>query len=125
MRYKIENVRKYIKKHDIIEQETLDEIVSQMIETENLLKRVVSYDYNADLEKEFIEKFGGKIKLIIKFKKNHQLKIKHDYSDIKEDQIEEAKIEFDKMRDKEFEYRKADLKKAFEIMTENIWEWWD
>gem|GEM_PF-5845872 len=60
MRYKIENVRKYIKKHDIIEQETLDEIVSQMIETENLLKRVVSYDYNADLEKEFIEKFGGK-----------------------------------------------------------------
>ncbi|GEM_PF-6264694 len=29
------------------------------------------------------------------------------------------------MRDKEFEYRKADLKKAFEIMTENIWEWWD
>jgi len=125
LRYKIENVRKYIKKHDIIEQETLDEIVSQMIETENLLKRVVSYDYNADLEKEFIEKFGGKIKLIIKFKKNHQLKIKHDYSDIKEDQIEEAKIEFDKMRDKEFEYRKADLKKAFEIMTENIWEWWD
>jgi len=60
LRYKIENVRKYIKKHDIIEQETLDEIVSQMIETENLLKRVVSYDYNADLEKEFIEKFGGK-----------------------------------------------------------------
>jgi len=62
LRYKIENVRKYIKKHDIIEQETLDEIVSQMIETENLLKRVVSYDYNADFEKEFIEKFGGKIK---------------------------------------------------------------
>ena len=125
LRYKIKRVRKYIKKHDIIERQSLDKIVSQMTETEQLLERVVSYDYSADLEREFIEKFGGKIRYKTKFKKNHVLEIEHDYSEINENQIEEAKKEFAQILDREFELRKADLKKAFELMTENIWGWWD
>jgi len=125
LRYKIKRVRKYIKKHDIIEKQTLDEIVSQMTETEQLLERVVSYDYGSDLEREFIEKFGGKIRYNTKFKKNHVLEIERDYSEINENQMEEAKKEFEQMREREFELRKADLKKAFDLMTENIWSWWD
>jgi len=125
LRYKIKRVRKYIKKHDIIEKQTLDEIVSQMTETEQLLERVVSYDYGSDLEREFIEKFGGKIRYNTKFKKNHVLEIERDYSEINENQIEEAKKEFEQMHEREFELRKADLKKAFDLMTENIWSWWD
>ena len=125
LRYKIKRVRKYIKKHDIIERQTLDKIVSQMTETEKLLERIISNDYIADIEKEFIEKFGGKIRLKTKFKKNHVLDIEHDYSEINENQIEEAKKEFEQILDREFELKKADLKKAFELMTENIWGWWD
>jgi hypothetical protein len=125
LRYKIKRVRKYIRKHDIIEKQTLDEIVSQMTETEQLLERVVSYDYGSDLEREFIEKFGGKIRYNTKFKKNHVLEIERDYSEINENQIEEAKKEFEQMHEREFELRKADLKKAFDLMTENIWGWWD
>ena len=81
----------------------------------------------ADLIKarEFIAKFGGKIRYKTKFKKNHVLEIEHDYSEINENQIEEAKKEFEQILDREFELRKADLKKAFELMTENIWGWWD
>jgi len=125
LRYKIKRVRKYIKNHDIIERQTLDKIVSQMTENEQLLERVVSYDYGADLEREFIAKFGGKIRYKTKFKKNHVLEIEHDYSEINENQIEEEKKEFEQIFDREFELRKADLKKAFELMTENIWGWWD
>jgi len=125
LRYKIKRVRKYIRKHDIIEKQTLNEIISQMTETEQLLERVVSYDYGADLEREFIEKFGGKIRYNTKFKKNHVLEIERDYSEINENQMEEAKKEFEQMHEREFELRKADLKKAFDLMTENIWSWWD
>jgi DNA-directed RNA polymerase subunit H (RpoH/RPB5) len=125
LRYKIKRVRKYIKKHNIIERETLDKIVSQMTETEKLLERIISNDYIVEIEKEFIEKFGGKIRLKTKFKKNHVLDIEHDYSEINENQIEEAKKEFEKILEREFELRKTDLKKAFELITENIWGWWD
>ena len=125
LRYKIKRVRKYIRKHDIIERQSLDKIVSQMTETEKLLERIISNDYIADIEKEFVQKFGGKIRLKTKFKKNHVLKIEHDYSEINENQIEEAKKEFEQILEKEFELRKADLKKAFELITENIWGWWD
>ena len=61
----------------------------------------------------------------MKFKKNNKLKFKKDYSEINKNQLEEAKAEYDKMHDKEFELRKADLKKALEIISENIWDWWD
>jgi len=125
LRFKIKRVRKYIKNNNIIEQQKLDEIVGKMKETENLLERVISYDYKDDLKNEFIQKFGGEIKFKLKFTKNHKLKTKKDYSEIKGDQMEEANIEYDKRSDKEFELMKADLKKAFEIMTEHIWDWWD
>lgn len=125
LRFKIKSVRKYIKKHNIIEQNDLDKIVLQMKEAEQLLQRVISYDYHADLEKEFIVKFGGKIKHKFKYLKKHTLTLESDYSQINQNRMEEAKEEYLKMGGKEFELRKNDLKKAFEIITENIWEWWD
>jgi len=54
-----------------------------------------------------------------------KLDIKLNSKKINENQIEEAKKEFEQILDREFELRKADLKKAFELMTENIWGWWD
>ncbi len=125
LRYKIKKVRKYIKNHEYLEEQTRDKIVSQMLEAENLLKRVVSYDYTAELDQEFSEKFGGTIKLKLNFKKKHVVKVKRDYSDVNIELLQEAIIEFNKMSDNEFERRKADLRKAFDLITENIWNWWD
>lgn len=66
-----------------------------------------------------------KLDITLNSKKNHVLEIERDYSEINENQIEEAKKEFEQMHEREFELRKADLKKAFDLMTENIWSWWD
>ncbi len=41
------------------------------------------------------------------------------------DMLEEAKLEAQTFYDKEEELKKSDLKKAFDIMSENIWDWWD
>lgn len=125
LRFKIKMTRKQILKNDSIEEETMKEIVDQMKETETLLNRVISNEHFEQLEQEFKEKFGGKVKTKMKFTKKNQVKFKDNFSKINEDMIEEAKEEFLKLHDKEDELKKEDLKKAFEIMSENIWNWWD
>lgn len=117
--------RKYLLQHEIIEEETMENIIAKMSETEALLERVISDEHRINLDNEFKEKFGGNIHSKMKIKEDDTVKIKFDYSEIPEDQLEEAKEEYTNLREKEFELRKKDLKEAFDIMSENIWDWWD
>ena len=125
LRFKIKMTRKHILQNDIIEEETLAQIILKMTETEVLLERVISDEHQINLDNEFKEKFGGNIHSIMKVKKDNTVKIKFDYSEIPEDKLEEAKEEYTVLREKELELKKNDLKEAFDIMAENIWDWWD
>lgn len=125
LRFKIRMSRKYISAHNIIVPEQLDQIVSKMKETEGFLKRVLKSPYLEELEEEFAQKFGGKVKTKMMFGKNKRIKIKTDYSAINPEMIDEAKLEHENLMAKEHELMKADLKKAFDIVLEYIWEWWD
>jgi len=125
LRFKIKMTRKHILQHDIIEKESMALMVAQMTETETLLKRACSNEHLKNIENDFKEKYGGEIKSKMKINKKNGVKMEYDYSEIHEDMLEEAKLEAQTFYDKEEELKKADLKKAFDIMSENIWDWWD
>jgi len=123
--FKIKMVRKSILKNNYTAKECLDKISVQMREVECLLEKVVKDEYTSVLEREFESKYTCKIKIKIKFKKDHRLISKRNFKGIDKDRLNEAEEEYGLISEKAFEMKKADLRKAFELMTENIWNWWD
>jgi len=80
LRFKIKMVRKCIEKDHLNTKTVQNKMIAQMLETEHLLQKVISFDYKSESKRVLQDKL---------------------------------------------ELQKADLKKAFEMMTENIWNWWD
>jgi hypothetical protein len=124
LRFKLKMVRETIQQHDIIVQEELDQISEQIIEVEKLLDRIIEDNYFYEL-KAYFEKKYGKVEHNFISKKETDLSTFKTTYHVSDDKLEEAKQEYLKLHNLSFEMRKNDLKKAFELISENIWNWWD
>jgi hypothetical protein len=125
LKFKIKMVRECISRNKIIIKEESDQITSEIKTVENLLQRVIEDNYYAELIREFNTKYG-KIKYkFIKDTKSENYILKSDYKKIPKNKLAAALKEHGKLYTKAFELRKQDLKKAFDLMVENIWNWWD
>jgi hypothetical protein len=125
LKYKLERTRKCIASNDIV----LDakRVVKEIKEVEELICKVLKDNYFHEMTKDFRKEYGSLQWKTVKHKDD-------------EGKFDEMRFYFTKetpeTRDSIFskwhafskkaeEARKADLKKAFELMSERIWSWWD
>lgn len=123
LRFKLKMTRKLFEKEGHSVPETNNEIVRQILEVEQLLRKVIDDKYYEPFQKEIEAKYG-KSKLKFGKKRNgfRELTIKWDLPEEKQQEV------FDEQRrliELATQMRKDDLKKAFDLMSENIWNWWD
>jgi hypothetical protein len=93
------------------------------LEVEQLLQKVIDDKYYEPFQKE-IETRYGKSKLKFGKMKNglRELTVKWD---LPEEKRNEAITEQLRLGELATQMQKDDLKKAFDLMAENIWNWWD
>lgn len=102
LQYKLRRTREHIIKHNILMDAT--KIGAQIQVVEKLLQRVIDDKYEAKYWRKLERKHGKTL-----FKSRRK--------DIANEVISASEMAF--------EDRKADLKKAFDIILEQIWHWWD
>jgi len=124
LRFKLKMVRETIQKNSIIIQEQIDQISNEISEVEKLLDKVIADNYFSELKLEFEKKYGKVEHEFIKENDSKNDSFKTIYH-VEEDKLNEAQEEYAKLHNLSFEMRKNDLKKAFELISENIWNWWD
>jgi len=123
--FKLERTAKCIVDNEIIVKKEARQIAKEIGETVKLLKKVRDDNYHVKYEKELTDKYG---------------KMLHDQSEKtpegyivwkmwREKETKENEEEIRKASRAAFEQadedRKNDLRKAFEIMIEKIWGWWE
>lgn len=123
LRFKLKMTRKLFEKEGHSVPETNNEIVSQILEVEQLLRKVIDDEYFEPFQKEIEAKYG-KSKLKFGKIKNGVGKLTVKW-DLQEEKQEEAINEQLRLGELATQMRKDDLKKAFDLMSENIWNWWD
>lgn len=126
IRYKLERTRKCIVENNIASD--CKKIGKEIKEVEDLLKKVTDDNYEEILLKPYYKKYGkfkfGRGPLIDdKNVKRYPLTITQSKVTPKNQEL--AWSEFKEITEKAFECRKTDLRKAFELMAERIWNWWD
>lgn len=123
LRFKLRMTRKLFEKEGHSVPERKNEIVSQIREVEQLLRKVIDDEYYKPFRKEIEAKYG-KSKLKFGKIKNGVGKLTVKW-DLPEEKQEEAINEQLRLGELATQMRKDDLKKAFDLMSENIWNWWD
>ena len=123
LRFKLKMTRKYFKKEGHAIEETTNEMANQILEVEQLLRKVIDDKYYEPFQKEIEAKYG-KSKLKFGKIKNGVGKLTVKW-DLPEEKKEEAINEQLRLGELATQMRKDDLKKAFDLMSENIWNWWD
>jgi competence CoiA-like predicted nuclease len=123
LRFKLKMTRKLFEKEGHSVAETNNEIINQILEVEQLLQKVIDDKYYEPFQKE-IETRYGKSKLKFGKMKNglRELTVKWD---LPEEKRNEAITEQLRLGELATQMQKDDLKKAFDLMAENIWNWWD
>ena len=112
LRYKLERVRVHIRTHDMVMD--AGKISSEIKSVLKLLDRVIKDDYETIHVNAFLKKHGLKMKCGV----DKDGKFDSGIPD-------ELSSEFLSATDAAFMERKEDLKKAFELLSENMWSWWD
>lgn len=112
LRYKLERVRIHIRTHDLVMD--AGKISSEIKAVIRLLDRVIKDDYEMIRVNAFLKKHGLKMKCSIGKDGKFESGIPDELSN-----------EFLSETDAAFIERKEDLRKAFELMVENMWSWWD
>ena len=125
LKFKLEMVRKTIVKNNIVVKEYRDQISKEIKGVEDLLQKVINDNYYTELLDEFTKKYGKIEHKLVEIEKSKNYRMETNYSNIPKEKLKKAKKEYHKIHDKAFQMRKKDLKKAFDLMVENIWNWWD
>lgn len=123
LRFKLKMTRKLFEKEGHSVAEKNNEIINQILEVEQLLQKVIDDKYFEPFQKEIEAKYG-KSKLKFCKRKNGVGKITIKW-DLPEEKRNEAIIEQLRLGELATQMQKDDLKKAFDLMAENIWNWWD
>lgn len=123
LRFKLKMTRKLFEKEGHSMEATKNEMISQILEVEKLLQKVIDDNYFEPFQKEIETKYGkSKFKFGKKKKGLRELIIEWDLPD---DKKAEAICEQTRLHELATQMQKDDLKKAFDLMVENIWGWWD
>ena len=123
LRYKLQRTR-----HCIASGSTVNRArtAAEIKEVEDLLWKVLEHDYHSEAFKEFYRKHGKPKHRCVECvpPNKHATKLEITYRNGKES-TEAMGRECRKLAKKEFDLQKSDLRKAFKIMVEKIWGWWD
>lgn len=124
LRFKLKMVRTCIKTNKIIVRKQIAQISLQIKEVEALIQRVMDDQYYSELMVEYEKKYGKVKYTFVKIEgsKSKLLEIKYLVPDELKEEAKEAHYQTIL---RSTELQKADLKKAFDLMAENIWNWWD
>ena len=122
LKYKMERVRNHIVGHNIIK--GAKRIGREMDEPIRLLGRVIEDEYDRETMRAFHAKHGQAKMIRESPDENGNVPIKFLYRNGKQ-ATEKMGREMRKAYERAHERRKADLRRAFEIMVENLWSWWD
>jgi len=124
LRFKLKMVRKSIQIDGHSNDETTQRITSQIKEVEQLLKKVIDNRYFTALHDDFVQNYGTIEHEFVKIKgtKTHRFETKWNVPD---DKLEEAQKVYFELMNLADALQKKDLEKAFNLMLENIWGWWD
>lgn len=103
LRYKLKRTREHIVKHDLVAD--AQDVGADIKKVEDLLKRVIADKYDEKCWREIEKKFGSR----------------HIGSEPSQE-MRQAMLDAEEQA---LDAKKEDLKKAFDIMLERIWFWWD
>lgn len=123
--YKLERVAKCISTNNIIIKKEANKVAKEIRSVTKILDRVMADNYHDKYEKELRKKYGKtKHDMTEKLPNGDTVWKIYREKETKENEAEisaacrEAYLKAD-------EDKKADLKKAFDIMVEKLWGWWD
>lgn len=130
--YKIDRVRRCIKKNSIIAQSEIDTIESETLLISTLLRRVTSESaYTDAIEYDLKLKYGN-FELVGEVVKEdghsiYRVTWKFENDTLTDQQKKEFVEEYHRRMDEVFGYvlQQKDLKAAFDVMLDKIWTWWD
>jgi len=124
LRYKLERTRKCILENDIIKGSK--KVAREIQVVENLLDRVAEDNYFHEITKDFHKKHG-KLKSIYK-KSEYGPNWLTSISKFTKETPQNRKrlhAQYARLWTKASKMQQDDLKKAFDLMNKNIWNWWD
>jgi hypothetical protein len=124
LRFKLKMMRKYLLSEGHVNDEAIQRMTTQIYEVELLLKKVVDDNYFTLLHDDFNRNYGTIEHDFIKIKGTKTSRIEFKWN-VPDEKLEEAKEVYHQLMDKADALRKKDLEKAFQLMLENIWGWWD
>ena len=124
LRFKLKMVRTCISRNKNIVKEEIELISLQIKEVENFLQRVLDDNYYSENLVEYEKRYGKVEYKLVKIQetKTRRLEVIYHVADDLKAEAEEEHTKLILISDEE---QKADLKKAFDLMVENIWNWWD
>lgn len=122
LRYKLQRTRRQLA---IGYNANRREVCREIEDVENLIWKVLEYDYDGEASASFYKKHG-KPKVVSKPipGQPHLMSMEFIYPNGKPATKAMCKQLINNYN-KAFNMKKADLKKAFDIMLEKIWGWWD
>lgn len=124
LQYKLERSRKCILSNEIVE--NAPQIAAQIREVEILLERVIENNYYEEISTDFHKKYGELE--MIEDRANaaqHSVPVHFRFERETEEHSAEIRSEHYRLLELADQQQRDDLKKAFDLMTENIWGWWD
>lgn len=120
LRYKFKRVREHIVEHNIVAD--AKKIEREIKVVEELLNRVINDEYDDKYHKVFEKKYGkSEWKRYPETKNTVRVEILYGGKPMTEKMGNEMR----KNHTKAWNEKQADLKKAFDLMLKNIWNWWD
>lgn len=125
LRFKLRMTREYIQKNSLCEKEAVAEKIRKIAETEAYLEKIVGDNYLFALIDDFNIRYGKVKHCFEKIENSSNSRFATDWSDVAPEKLEEAKAVYATLHEKAEHQRKDDLRKAFDIMCEQIWDWWD
>ena len=124
LRYKLERTRKCILENNIIKGSK--KVAREIREVEILLDRVAEDNYFHEITKDFRKKHG-KLKTI--YEKSEYgpnwLTSKSKFNKETPQNSKRLHVQYARLWTKASKMQQDDLKKAFDLMNKNIWNWWD
>lgn len=123
--FKLKMVKEYIRDEGHMIEESQNKKVSEIEEVEKLLKTVVDDNYAEELNADFEKNYGKIEHKFIKVDSTTGSRKLEIVWHVPDEKLVEAKKVYQQNIKLAADLQKADLKRAFDLMVENIWGWWD
>lgn len=117
--------REHILKNSYAEKETISQISRNIAEVEMYLEKVVADHYFSNLKDDFDKRYGVIKHFFVKIENTSNHRFEADWSAISVEKLGEAKEAYNNLHEQAEQQKKNDLRKAFDIMYNHLFEWWD